>query len=132
MPQLPIVSAVLRRLQHISLYSEPMDARTFFVLPLLLCAAAPTGSVRLENDHVRVLELDYQPGVPRERYTRATNQLIVFLDDCEYQRTDSASGAKEIRRRRAGEVIWHNKGEDAPVLVNTGAKPYRTLVIELK
>jgi hypothetical protein len=29
-------------------------------------------------------------------------------------------------------VIWHDKGEDAPVLVNLGTKPYRTLVIELK
>jgi len=56
----------------------------------------------------------------------------VFLDDCEYQRTDSTTGAKESRHRKAGEVIWHNKGEDAPVLVNTGSATYRTLVIELK
>jgi hypothetical protein len=98
----------------------------------VLPAAGPSGAVRLENDKVRVLEVGYDPGVPRERYTRPTDQLIVFLDDCEYQRTDSATGAKELRHRKAGEVIWHHKGEDAPVLVNTGTKPYRTLVIELK
>jgi len=29
-------------------------------------------------------------------------------------------------------VIWHDKGEDAPQLTNLGARPYRTIVIELK
>jgi len=42
------------------------------------------------------------------------------------------SGEKTVRERKSGEVIWHNKGEDAPVLENLDAKPYRTLVVELK
>jgi hypothetical protein len=37
-----------------------------------------------------------------------------------------------VRERKAGEVIWHDKGEDAPVLINLKPKAYRTLVIELK
>jgi hypothetical protein len=36
-----------------------------------------------------------------------------------------------VRERKSGDVIWHDKGEDAPRLTNAG-KPYRTLVIELK
>lgn len=94
-------------------------------------AAAP-GEVKLENAHVRVSQVDYLPGVPRERYIRPTHQVIVFLDDCKYERTDSATKEKTIRQRKSGDVIWHDKGEDAPVLVNLGAKPYRTLVIALK
>lgn len=88
--------------------------------------------VKLENAKVRVAEIDYEPGKPRERYIRPTDQVIVFLDDCKYRRTDSATGEKTVRERKSGDVIWHDKGEDAPVLENLGSKTYRTLVIELK
>src|SRR5215470_4353307 len=82
--------------------------------------------VKLENAKVRVSEVTYQPGVPRERYTRPTDQIIVFLDDCKYSRIDSATKEKTVRDRKSGEVIWHDKGEDAPVLTNLGSKAYRT------
>jgi hypothetical protein len=88
--------------------------------------------VKLENPRVKVTSVTYMPGVARERYIRPTDQVIVFLEDCKYQRTDSKTGEKTVRERKSGEVIWHDKGEDAPVLVNLGSKPYRTLVIELK
>lgn len=94
-------------------------------------AALPT-KVKLENAHVKVSEVTYLPGTPRDRYTRPTNQVIVFLDDCKYERKDSKTGAKEVRERKSGDVIWHDKGEDAPQLTNLNAKPYRTLTIELK
>ena len=90
------------------------------------------GKVLLEKVRVRVSEVTYEPGVPRPRYLRPTDQVIVFLDDCRYERTDSATGEKTIRERKAGETIWHDRTEDAPVLINLGSKPYRTLVIELK
>lgn len=88
--------------------------------------------MRFQNEKLTVKEVLYEPGVARERYTRPTNQLIVFLDDCRYERTDSATKEKTIRERKSGEVIWHDKGEDAPVLKNLGQKAYRTLVIELR
>ena len=94
--------------------------------------AAVPSTVKLENAKVRISEVLYAPGVPRERYTRPTDQIIVFLDDCRYERTDSQTKEKTIRERKSGDVIWHNKGEDAPVLINLGSKTYRTLVIELK
>ncbi len=90
------------------------------------------GTVKLENDHVKITEVVYQPGVARERYTRPTNQVIVFLDESRYERQDSATKEKTVRTRKAGDVIWHDKGEDAPVLTNLGSKPYRTLLIEMK
>jgi hypothetical protein len=86
----------------------------------------------LENPRVRVTEVTSLPGTARDRGVRATDQVIVFLDDCRYRRTDPQTGEKTIRERKSGDVIWHDKGEDAPVLENLGAKPYRTLVIELK
>ena len=63
---------------------------------------------------------------------RPADEVIVFLDDCRYERIDPATGEKTIRERKAGDVIWHDKGEDAPQLTNAGTKPYRSLVIELK
>lgn len=89
-------------------------------------------TVKLENKRVRVKEVVYMPGVARERYTRPTDQVIVFLDDSRYERIDSTTKERTVRERKSGEVIWHDKGEDAPVLKNLGSKPYRSLVIELK
>jgi hypothetical protein len=94
-------------------------------------AALPVKTV-LENKRVQVVEMTYMPGVARERGVRATDQVIVFLEDCKYSRKDPKTGEMTIRTRKAGEVIWHDKGEDAPELTNVGTKPYRTLTLELK
>ncbi len=88
--------------------------------------------VLMENVRVKVTEVTYEPGVPRDRHIRPTDQVIVFLDDCKYERTDSKTGEKTVRTRKAGEVLWHDRGEDAPILKNLGDKAYRSLTIELK
>jgi hypothetical protein len=93
--------------------------------------AATAGTVKLENAKVRVSEVGYGAGAVRERGVRATDQVIVFLDECKYKRLDPKSGETTVRERKSGDVIWHDKGEDAPQLTNAG-RPYRTLVIELK
>ncbi|HVW85235.1 MAG TPA: hypothetical protein VHB50_11170 [Bryobacteraceae bacterium] len=109
-----------------------------WMLPLALAAAYMAGradvsrSVRLENARVKVSELDYEPGKPREKSIRPADQVIVFLDNSRYERIDPDTGAKEVRTRKSGDIIWHNKGEVAPVLTNLDKKTYRTLVIELK
>jgi hypothetical protein len=99
---------------------------------LVLKAAAPAQSVKLENPKVLVTEVTYAPGEPRPRGVRQHDQVIVFLDDCQYERLDPQTGQKTIRERKSGDVIWHDKAEDAPQLTNRGKKPYRTMVIELK
>ena len=101
------------------------------ITALAMWAGAPQ-TMKLDNKKVKVSEMVYEPGVPRERYIRPTDQVIIFMDDCEYERTDSATGEKTIRKRKSGDVIWHDKGEDAPVLINRGTKAYRTMVVELK
>src|SRR5260370_16464857 len=94
--------------------------------------ASLTTQVKLDNAKVHVSEVTYAPGTPRERFIRAHDQVIVFLDDCRYERVDSQTKEKTVRERKSGEVIWHDKGEDAPRLTNLGSKPYRTLVVEIK
>ena len=103
------------------------------ILAVATMGMAPMAAiVKLVNKRVKVTEVVYQPGVRRERFIRPTDQVIVFLDDCKYQRIDSTTGEKTVRERKSGEVIWHDKGEDAPVLINLGTKPYRSLTIELQ
>jgi hypothetical protein len=99
---------------------------------LVVKAAAPAHSVKFENAKVQVTEVAYVPGEPRPRGIRQHDQVIVFLDDCRYERLDPQTGQKTIRGRKSGDVIWHDKGEDAPQLTNQGKNPYRTIVIELK
>jgi hypothetical protein len=117
-------------------YSIAASAAASSALTLLAVWASGWASlpsqVRLENEKVVVTEVTSAPGAARERGVRARDQVIVFLDDCRYQRTDPQTGEKTIRTRKSGDVIWHSKGEDAPLLVNLGDRPYRTMVIELK
>jgi len=107
------------------------SALTLLAVWSLGWAQLPT-KVKLDNPRVKISEVTYAPGTPRERYIRTTDQVIVFLDDCRYERLDSQTKEKTVRERKSGEVIWHDKGEDAPQLTNLGLKPYRTLVVELK
>lgn len=104
------------------------------ILALWAAGWAPpvSSSVKLENAKVKVSQVVYNPGSPRARFVRPYDQVVVFMDDCRYERTDSQTKAKEIRERKSGDVIWHDKGEDAPQLINLGAKPFRTTVIEVK
>ena len=85
-----------------------------------------------DNCRARVTEVVYEPGVRRESYLRPTDQIVVFLDDCTFDRIDPVDGEISHRTRNSGEMIWHEKGELAPVLINTGDRPYRTLLIEIK
>src|SRR6185369_5478581 len=94
-------------------------------------AELPT-TVKFDNAKVHVTEITSGVRAVRARGVRATDQVIVFLDDCRYERIDPVTGEKTIRERKSGDVIWHDKGEDAPQLANAGSKPYRQIVIELK
>ena len=102
-----------------------------FMIGWLLNAALPVNSL-FEKPRASVIETTYLPGVAREAGVRGTDQVIVFVDDCTYERKDPVTGELTIRKRKAGETIWHDKGEAAPQLKNVGTKPYRTITVELK
>ena len=63
----------------------------------------------LDNARARVTEVIYEPGVRRESYLRPTDQIVVFLNDCRFDRIDSKTGQVLHRSRKAGEVLWHAK-----------------------
>jgi len=95
-------------------------------------AAEPAYKMVLENARVEVTERIVAPGGERVPFTRETDQVIVFLNDTKYERIDAGSGERTVRSRKAGEAIWHFKGENAPKLVNVDSEPFRSLVIAIK
>ena len=92
--------------------------------------SAPTLNVKLDNARVTITESLTPAGGRREAYTRPSDQIIVFVDEANYESIE-ASGQASLRHRMPGEIVWHSKGEAAPILVNKG-KAYRNLVIALK
>ncbi|HZS03281.1 MAG TPA: hypothetical protein VFD58_00270 [Blastocatellia bacterium] len=108
---------------------------TIFVAGLaagrLSAGNGPQSKVLLDNQRVTVTEITMPPAAAREPYTRPSDQIIVFIDDADYEATDAA-GKKQTKHRQPGEIVWHDKGEAAPLLINKGSKPYRNLVIALK
>lgn len=92
---------------------------------------APSSKTIFDNPRVTVTEVTAPPKSVREPYTRPSDQIIVFIDEADYESTDAA-GKKIVKHRVPGEIVWHNKGEAAPQLVNLGGMPYRNLVIALK
>ena len=107
-------------------------AATLLVVWSLAAADPVHEAVKLEKPRVTVTEAVHPAGVAREPYVRPTDQVIVFLDDSSYDRVDPATGQTTRVNRKSGDVIWHDKGEHAPRLINKGSKAYRTLIIALK
>ncbi len=88
--------------------------------------------LRTDNDRLTLTEYTFQPGVTVKVKPRSTDQLILFIDDCRYERTDPASGLKSLRIRKAGDFIWYDRGGDSASVLNLGHTPFRLMLIELK
>ena len=95
-----------------------------------IAAKGPDSKILLENPKVQVNLVIYEKSSIRAAHTRPQDQVIVFLDDAHYE-VVYASGKKEVRDRKSGDVIWHSRGEEAPTLSNTGSE-YRTIVVNVK
>jgi hypothetical protein len=91
----------------------------------------PSIKTILENNKVLVREMVYEKDAHRPVHQRQNDEVIVFVSDAQYE-VVYPDGKKETRIRKAGEVIWHNRGETAPNLTNTGRSRYRTIVVNLK
>jgi hypothetical protein len=119
-------------MKKIILTALTSSALTLCVVYLTAAPAEVSKKIILENDRVAVTERSIPPGGVRVTYERPTDQVIVFLNDTKYERIDSKTGEKIERSRKAGDTIWHFKGESAPKLVNIDDEPFRFLIIALK
>ena len=90
--------------------------------------AGDQAKVVLDNDKVRVIQLDIAPGGKTGMHSHG-DSLVVFLTGADATQT-GADGTKTQRRTEAGEVMWSE-----PVThdtENTGKEAVRVLVVELK
>lgn len=94
----------------------------------MAATAEKNARVVLENDKVRVIELNMPPGSSTGMHSHGDN-LVVFLSGGSAVQT-MADGASRTIERKPGDVLWSD-----PVThdtKNTGKSATRTLVIELK
>ena len=119
-------------MKHTILTAAVSSALALGIVFSLTAAPDVSRRVVLENPRVTVTEPTMAPRGVRGPYTRPSDQVIVFVNDASYERTDPETGEKAVRRRKAGDVIWHDKEENAPQLVNVGTAPMRSPVIAIK
>lgn len=95
----------------------------------LVQSAGKNAKVVLDNEDVRVIELNMPAGGSTGVHEHKTDQLVVFLTDGKARQTNADGTSKELSRK-AGDVAF-----SPPVTHDTkneSGKPVRTLVIELK
>ena len=90
--------------------------------------AGKDAKVLLDNDKVRVLELQMAPGGKTGMHSHGDN-VVYFVTGGESTQTN-ADGSVKKRQTQAGEVLW--SGPVAHDTQNTGKAPVKTLIIELK
>lgn len=113
----------------------PVFAGFLLVAAPLACAAqdlavtaGKNAKVVIDNDKVRVIELQMPPGSSTGMHSHGDN-LVVFLTGGNATQTMADGSTKQLQRK-PGEVLWSD-----PVThdtKNTGKTMVKTLIIELK
>jgi len=94
----------------------------------LVQTAGKNAKVVLDNDEVRVIELNMPAGASTGVHSHQDN-VVVFLTGGKAKQTN-ADGTTKVMERKPGEVFW--SGPVTHDTLNESGKPVRTLVIELK
>jgi quercetin dioxygenase-like cupin family protein len=85
-------------------------------------------SIHLENEHVRVLRVQYQPGHQSVMHYHPNSIAVVLTDG--RVRFMFPDGRVRERDVKAGDIHWHPAGEHCPE--NIGSTPLEVVLIELK
>ena len=94
----------------------------------LAMTAGKDAKVLLDNDKVRVLELQVAPGGKTGMHAHGDN-VVYFVTGGEATQT-GADGTTTTMQRKPGETLW--SGPVTHDTHNTGKTPFKVLVIELK
>lgn len=94
----------------------------------LAATAGKNAKVLVDNDRVRVIEVQMAPGASTGMHSHR-DHLVVYISGGEAEQT-MADGTQKSVSRKPGEVLW--SGPVTHDTANTGKAPVRSLVIELK
>lgn len=84
--------------------------------------------VAFENEHVRVLLINYNPGESSVMHYHPAS-VAIFLTDLEVEFA-APDGSKVVAEQKAGDVAWAPAGRHLPT--NLGDEPLKVYQIELK
>lgn len=96
---------------------------------------SPNVGTRLlfENDRVRVWDLQLAPGESTGLHRHETDFLYVVIGDGSLQTVYADGSSEPPREMHDGEVRFREVPNEAiHAAVNTGATPWRNIVVELK
>jgi quercetin dioxygenase-like cupin family protein len=92
---------------------------------------APVGTrVIFENERVRVWEIELAPGETLPMHFHELDYVVVSLADGPTT-VEWEDGRRETSSHTPGEITWRS-APHAHALINSGTKPYRNRLIELK
>lgn len=100
---------------------------------LAVCLALPAAEpgyseIRLENEHVKVLENLYEPGEESPLHTHENARVVYVLDGGELE-LESEAGITRVRLE-PGQTIW--RPAETHVVRNVGLTAVRLLETEVK
>lgn len=85
--------------------------------------------VLLENTHVRVLELQYEPNGASPRHTHPWPRVVYVIEGGILELEDR-QGERVRLEVEAGQAVW--RPEETHIVWNVGRSPVRTLEVEIK
>lgn len=90
-------------------------------------------SVLFENERVKVWEMDLKPGEDTDMHYHSMDYLLVIIDGDRIAGIPPEGSDEEVIDApvEAGQVFYVPKG-GTELARNTGTKPYREILIELK
>lgn len=107
--------------------------RWFALLAVSVLVVAPTAvgrsEVRLENEHVRMVENLYEPGEESPLHSHDHARAVYVLDGGELELVDAAGEATRVRLE-PGQAIW--RPAETHVVRNVGRTAVRVLETEIK
>lgn len=99
------------------------------VLSLSVAVSAERSELRLENEHVRVVENLYEPGAESPSHTHEWPRVVYVLDGGELELVAEGGTATRIRVR-PGETLW--RPPETHGVRNVGRTTVRVLETEVK
>ena len=95
----------------------------------LLAAPAAQADIRLENDHVRVVQNRYAPGAESPLHTHKYPRVVYVLAGGEVE-LETADGQQTRVRLEPGQTIW--RPAETHIVRNVGRTTVRLLETEVK
>jgi beta-alanine degradation protein BauB len=95
---------------------------------LKVAGGAETHKVLLDNDQVRVLDVQIQPGQKIAMHSHPAN-VVYYLSDAKFKLT-FPDGKTALREIKAGTALW--SGPVTHAVENTGTTAYHIVQVEMK